>query len=420
MRIAVMMIFASLLMACEVNEKLAGTRISVFDLQQKLRAARPDQAEAIILPKPRLNSAWAQMGGDAPHHLQHLAFGKGALRELWRVPMGERGDLPVQSPPIASQGRVFVLDGEARLHAFALGTGKALWQRRLTDEPLGGAIAYAAGRIFVATGAGRAAAVNARSGDILWSRELGIPFRAAPIVDRGQVYLMDFNNRLSVRDTLSGQELWSHQGVGASSSLFMPLAVAVAQQQVVVPYHSGGIYALRASDRTLIWTDNLQRQGLTNASAQIGFVAVPAIAQGRVYLVGSAGYMVALRLRDGQRLWSQNISGVNMPWVAGRQVYLAADNGSVLCLSSRQGLVLWGRSLPMTPQAIWYGPILAGSALWLTSSDGRLAKLSPKDGKVLMLRQLATGFLAAPIIVDQTMLLLSDDMELIALRAASL
>ena len=428
--LAVFLTAAGMSGCAAAKKPLKGKRISVFALDDKLSVVSAPASLKWNAPAVRNNSSWPQFGGNASHALQHLSVD--GFSELWRIQVGGVGVAQMQASPIVVAGRIFVLDGRAGLHVFDVKSGKELWQRNfaLTGSKegeryewsrlgFGGGLAFARGRVFVATGFGTATAVNANTGDEIWRHEMRIPFRSAPVVDGGQVYFLSFNNRLSARDALSGREVWSHQGISESGSLLETSAVAVSRQVVIAPYNSGEVYALRARDKGFVWTDNISGQGGVSA-ADNGFIAIPAVDRNRVYVVSHAGTMVAINLANGERLWSQDVSGVNMPWIAGDRVFVLGRGGVLSALSADQGKVIWRKKLPagdISAPVIWHGPILAGGALLLTSSQGRLARVDPKTGKLMNAAKLAEGFLIAPVIADRKIFLLSTDMELIALGA---
>ncbi len=418
-----------LIPACSVQKaQLKGKRISVFDLQDKLAVASASASLKWSAPAVRNNKTWPQFGGTAAHALQHLAVD--GFNELWRVQIGNVGAVSLQASPIVAAGRIFVLDGHATLHAFDVRSGEKFWQRAfaLTGDQegaryewsrlgFGGGLAFARGRVFVATGFGTAAAVNAQTGGGIWRHEMRVPFRAPPTIDAEQVYFLSFNSRLSARHALSGREIWSHQGLSDSSSLLASSAVGVAQNVVVAPYNSGEVYALRARDKSFVWTENLADQSAVSSPSDDGFIAAPVIDRNRVYLVSHAGDMTAINLTNGERLWSQKISGVNMPWVAGDRIFVLAQGGLLVALSAARGEAIWQKKLPTQAGVFWRGPIFASGALLLTSSDGRFVRVAPQTGRIVSAVKLAEGFTVAPVVADRKVFLLSTDMELIALGA---
>jgi hypothetical protein len=64
----------------------------------------------------------------------------------------------------------------------------------------------------------------------------------------------------------------------------------------------------------------------------------------------------------------------------------------------------------------WSGPVLAGDRLIVTGSDGTAYSISPYTGEFLGKITLPGRSHLAPIIVNNTLLLVTDNAELVALR----
>jgi outer membrane protein assembly factor BamB len=64
----------------------------------------------------------------------------------------------------------------------------------------------------------------------------------------------------------------------------------------------------------------------------------------------------------------------------------------------------------------WYGPVLAANRLVLASSTGLLITVAPSTGKLLGRVQNRGGFVAPPVIVENTMLLVTENGDLIAYK----
>ncbi len=409
--------------ACAAEELLPGERIAAFPGPQAAPAdaQAPADSIAVRLPPPAANPVWAQTA----HGLRHPALA-GTPRQRWRVQAGAPGSGALAARPVAGNGRVFVLDGRASVRAFDAETGQRLWRQslRVTGEEsnlaFGGGLALEGEKLLAATGLGSLAALNAQSGEILWRVDGAIPFRAAPAAGQGRLYAFAYNNRLSVRETGTGNEIWTHQGIPESAGLLTAPAPALAGRLAVVPYSSGEVFTLRAENGNFIWSETLVQGGIADPNTTITSVATPAIMDGAVFALSSSGRMIAAALNSGRRLWSRDFSGSAPPWSAGNAVFILTAEGRAVGLAAQSGQTIWSTALPGSGPAgqgiIWSGPVLAGGRLLFASSGGTLAALDPGTGKPGPSLKLADGFLTAPIVAQQTLYLLSSSMELIALR----
>ena len=64
----------------------------------------------------------------------------------------------------------------------------------------------------------------------------------------------------------------------------------------------------------------------------------------------------------------------------------------------------------------WFGPVLAANRLVLVSSTGNIVTISPTTGRLLGRVVGREGFVAPPVIVDNTMLLVTENGDLVAYR----
>ena len=75
-----------------------------------------------------------------------------------------------------------------------------------------------------------------------------------------------------------------------------------------------------------------------------------------VYAVGHAGRMIATQARSGERLWSINLPGTQMPYVAGDAVFVVDVNGQLVAVSRRDGKILWTVRLPRREDVVGSSP----------------------------------------------------------------
>ncbi len=409
---------------------LPGERVSILSLERSLE---PDPGIAdleVRLPKPYANKNWPQPGGVASHAMHHLKAGA-SLRQVWKVSAGAgAGDNGrITATPVVADGRIFVLDTRTRLAAFDAGSGRELWRVDLTpkDEDeggFGGGITYARGRVYAATGFGDVVAVDARTGDEQWRRRIGIPMRAGPTVAGERLFVISYDNQLHALSVATGEVLWTHVGISENAGLLGAASPAVEGGIVVAAYSSGEIYALRADNGRIAWSDSLTRvRRVTALSVLSDIVGQPVIDRGQVIAISHSGTMAAIDMRTGTRIWDQDIGGLQTPWVAGNFIFVVTTDAEVVALSRRDGRIRWVRALERFKNPDerkepinWSGPVLAGDRLVLVSSNGKAVAVSPYTGDVLGSMKLPGGVSVPPIVADGTVYLLTDAGKLLALR----
>ncbi len=410
---------------------LPGERVSVMQEQPGPTADPQARSEPIVLPPPRLNPNWSQVGGDPTNVMQSLQAGT-VGRPLWQADIGAGVDSsrPVMPSPIVADGRVFTMDAENVVSAFDARTGKRLWENDLArgeedDDAAPGGLAWDAGRIFATTGFGKVFALDASSGKRVWRRAFGMPMHIPPTASDGRVFVVNVENQLRALSAADGNDLWPpYQALAETARLLGGANPAVIGPVAVVPFSSGELVAVRTDTGRSLWADSLAPARRTDELSSLAQIkARPAIDGGRAFAISVGGILAAFDLRSGQRLWDREIGGQQSPWIAGRQVYQISNSSEIVCVSTDSGRIHWVTRLPSfkdekerTGPILWAGPVLAGDRLLLVSTDGRLMTLSARDGSVIDRRTAGSGFSTGPVIADGTIYLLDDDGELSAYR----
>ncbi|MFM2423378.1 MAG: hypothetical protein RL291_1908, partial [Pseudomonadota bacterium] len=216
-----------------------------------------------------------------------------------------------------------------------------------------------------------------------------------------------------------GAENWRYKGLPERASIISNASPAVEGDLVIAPFSSGEVVAVRISTGQQVWSESLSNAGAsrtTSALASLTDAGRPAVDGGVAFATGHGGRTVATSVRNGERLWSANIGSIQQPWVAGEAVFVADTNGQLAALTRRDGKIAWTMKLP-GDNAKWSGPVLAGGRLWLTSSTGQLVSVDPGTGKVASTQDLGGGSIfIAPTVAQGRMFVLTDKATLIALQ----
>ena len=409
---------------------LPGKRISVLALESKLEPDQSLQDLTVALPEPYVNVEWPQAGGDITAAMQHPALSR-TLVERWSVDIGASadGDARIVARPVAADGVIYVMDSAALVSAIDQNTGNVRWKVGLaprTEElgEIGGGMAIGSGVLVVTTAFGEVFALEPATGRYFWKVKIDGPIRGAPLVANDRVYFLASDSRLKALNLRDGQEIWEHQGLLEGAELIGTPSPTASGPFVIAPYASGEIYALRGDTGQSIWSDQLVRARRISPLGSINDVdGLPVIDNNKVYAVSQGGFLAAIDLRAGNRVWDQDIAGNQTPWIAGDFLYLITSEAELVCLSAKDGGIRWVSQMPKFTgedntgdRITWVGPVLAGDRLVIGGSEGSLWSMSPYDGAALGRLKLGSGVSVPPIVVSSGLYVLTDNARLWAFR----
>ncbi len=429
----------------EIDDELDDDgRIPVLALEDIVKVDPRLVGTTVTIPPSYVNSSWPQAGGEADHTLHHLS-GDLKLKVKWSADIGAASERleRVTAPPIVADGRVFVVDAEAKVSAYNQEDGDLLWRTELTrdvkerfriqeilarpkasQKGFGGGVAYENGNVFVTSGFGFVAALNAETGEEIWITDTDAPVRTPPTAYRGAVYLTTITNDFVVYDQATGEKQWNHQSFEETARILSSASPAASGDLVVAPFSSGEVVAFLTDNGRSVWTDSLTRNAQLTALSTLNDIAgSPVIDRGLVYAVSHAGQLVAIDIRSGERLWEVSVTGLQMPWVAGDYIYLVSVDAELVCVSREQGGIVWVSELPRHEKPkkkkgriAWSGPVLAGEHLILVSTHGQLIKVTPDDGTIVDTKKISGGSVVPPVIADETLFVLTEKGKLLAMN----
>ena len=126
---------------------------------------------------------------------------------------------------------------------------------------------------------------------------------------------------------------------------------------------------------------------------------------------------------SGERVWSRDLGGIETPWVAGDFLYVLTIDARLICLERKDGKVKWIHQLPRWEDEknrdgpiFWTGPVLVSNRLIVASSNARAYSLSPYTGALLGKIEIPDGVYIPPVVANDTLYLLTNDAQLVALR----
>ncbi len=195
-----------------------------------------------------------------------------------------------------------VVDGKTLIYGNSVGIIKAIsieshkliWQTKV-QGPIYSTPVNWKSVVAVGTVDGKIVGMNLRNGKELWKIEAGTPVLGDGIIENGVLYIGGGSSAFYKIDMASGKVIWKFEGITG----LIQGQPAVSEDQVVFGAWDRHLYCLDKNTGLLLWKwDNGQQQKLYSPGN-----IVPAIANGKVFVVAPDRCMTALDLRSGEQIW---------------------------------------------------------------------------------------------------------------------
>jgi outer membrane protein assembly factor BamB len=414
------------------NEKkasLPGKREAVFADRRGLVV--DEGAPKVVLPPAVRNAAWPQPGGNPVHLMGHLAAND-HLAEAWKADIGAGGGLRkiIMAQPVVLDGTVFTMDSDAEVAAFSLADGKRLW--RVDTKPkdsdstnVGGGLGADGTTLYAVNGLFQLVALDIATGKEKWRHDLGVPLRSPPTIADGRVFVITIDDRLFAFTAADGRQLWTHQAATPVLAMLGQPAPAYYQGLVIAGFGSGELACLRGDSGSVVWTDGLgASQGRATVADFLSIRGLPVVVNGLVYAISMGGLLICNDVPTGRRVWDRQVAGEDTPYVAGEWMFIVSAQQEAAAINLNDGRVSWISQLPHYEDPVkrkstltWYGPLLVSDRLVVTGTSQDALSISPYTGEILGHIKLSEAAApVAPIVADGTVLLVTNDARLIALR----
>lgn len=201
-------------------------------------------------------------------------------------------------------------------------------------------------------------ALDAINGKIRWEFSAQDFITSSAAVADGRVFVSDFSYFYAI-DQETGRMLWSYP---AHSAVYFS---SVATGDLVLISSGQNMIALDIRDGARRWEKSVPGKAL-----------IPAGAQGDVVFVKTTNELFALNHSDGRELWSfQDVNYVSLPALTQEYVFIISGMGadaSVAALDMATGATVWSQAVPRLATT---APIIAGRAVYVRTTDGRVIEL---------------------------------------------
>lgn len=190
---------------------------------------------------------------------------------------------------------------------------------------------------------------------VQWVNSLGAePDNALAPVLMGERVLVTHDGSMLSFDALTGEQQWEAKAEDQN----ITTAPVVWKDMVIGGFDNGILGAVRASDKSVVWT--------TNCGGRIS--PNPLLLDGTLF-VGAGQTVSALDPDTGKTKWASTLSSPALygPLSDGSTLFFRCQDGSLQTVAVETGRFRWRVPLPTGPESLQ--PVLAGGRVIVTSGD---------------------------------------------------
>lgn len=335
-----------------------------------------------------------------------------SVEAVWRAGIGPGRGFGLA--PAVDGEAVFAASANGALARLDLASGREIW-RIDVGQRISGGVGAGDGVVVVGTAEGEVLAFDA-NGTAKWSARVGTEVLSPPRVAEGIVVVRGADGRLFGFEAQGGSRKWVYQRANPPLTLRSFAGARVTRGAVFSGFPGGKLVALRLDNGLVGWEVAVaQPRGANELERIADITSTPAVVEGAVCAVAFQGRIGCYDVRNGNPLWSSELSSHAGLDADARGVYAAGERGELVAFDRGRGTQLWkqdqlvGRATgtPLAVGALVAAGDFQGYVHFVNAADGAFAARAGTDGSPIV---------AAPVATPQGVLVQTTDGGVFLLR----
>ncbi len=339
------------------------------------------------------------------------------VEKVWRTDIGGGADVKyIKRSPYVDDNVLFVSEPKGRVRAYNAASGKDLWKVQLKDTEIEGGTGFGHGMVLLGTKNGEVIALNAASGVREWSSQVSSEILAPPSVGSGIVVVQTVDGKIFGLATATGDRLWMQEHSVPALTLRGTSTPVIVSDVVLTGLANGNVVAYRLSDGKQLWEVPVSEPRGRSAIERLTDVDAPPLVVGStLYAAAYHGKLVAFNLQAGRILWARDISVYSGMAADANIIYVSDENGYVTALDLATGTRVWQQK---GLHGRWLSaPAVIGNTVAVGDFEGYVHWLSTDDGRfVARYRVGSDAILGAPVAGTETLYVGDQGGEVAALQ----
>ncbi|HAS52428.1 MAG TPA: outer membrane protein assembly factor BamB [Gammaproteobacteria bacterium] len=336
-----------------------------------------------------------------PAELKTIAEPAISVQQLWQIQVGSGAeDQFIRLTPALNDGRIYAASHNGMVMALDALSGQRVWETA-TGLPISGGVGISDdGLVLVGTRKGEVVALRQENGQEAWRAQLSSEVLASPRAAKGIVVVRTIDGKFTGLDSRSGEQRWTYSHAMPALSLRGNAAPLITQELVIAGLDNGKLLVLALAKGLPLTEKTIAApRGRTEIERLIDIDSEPKTLGDMLYLAAYRGNVAAVNMRDGNLVWSRDLSSHAGLDVDARQVYLSDDADAVLALDRASGGTLWkqpemsGRRLSAPAATTDYVVVgdFEGYLHWLRKEDGQIVGRTRAASKAIIAPPVVAG-----------------------------
>lgn len=362
-----------------------------------------------LLGKPALNE---------PADLKRIEDQRLQIEEVWSRDAGAGSGEYLTGFQLAVDGRrVYTANRDGEITALKLENGDVAWQVD-TDLRVISGPSVADGLLVVGTRDGQVVALSTEDGSEKWRADVSSEVLSPPALGEGTVVVRTLDGRLVAFKLADGERRWTAQRSVPTLTLRGTSSPIIAGGVVYAGMDNGQVVAFEVDSGELRWEQLIAAPtGRSELERVVDIDAALLVVEKQIYAVSAGAQLASLSLTSGRVRWKQPIASRSGISFDSDQVFVSDTDGTVWSVERQSGARAWQQKelayRSLSPPAMYRSYVVVGDY------DGYVHWLIPEDGKIIArTHPVGDAIRAAPVAVDDMLLVLSSDGDVVALRAS--
>ena len=254
--------------------------------------------------------------------------------------------------------------------------------------------------------------LNISTGDLIWKKESVSPFHSNLVAQNDKFIVVDFDNVIRCFSIKNGDELWNFKTENTFIKSQKKLSIIIKDNLVVSLNSLGDVTALNAEDGSLIWqTPTQSNQIYLNAFSLRNSDLV--IDNDTLYFSNNKNDFFSIDIRSGIIKWKQNINSSLRPTISEDYIFTISEKGFLFVVEKNSGNILRVTyifsDLKKREKVIPIGFIIAQNVIYLSTSVGKIIKISIFDSEIERIIKLNNDKISRPYINNKNIYLIKNN-----------